>query len=160
MREPELVRRARDGWQRDQADLAIDREGDRVLFDAYLAMAEERWEDALAGIDESQRLFGIGRRDAARWRAMILDQLDRPDSALKAWEEVHESRSPAIGADAYFRPRSMVRLGELHEARGNTAKAIEYYGEFVELWRNAEPAQQPRVTEIRNRMARLQQQAG
>jgi hypothetical protein len=91
---------------------------------------------------------------------LILDQLDRPDAALPAWESVYESRGPGIGNDAYFRPVGLQRLGELHEANGNTAKAIEYYGKFVELWRNADPELQPRVAEIRERITRLQRQTG
>jgi tRNA A-37 threonylcarbamoyl transferase component Bud32/tetratricopeptide (TPR) repeat protein len=160
LRDPALVMRARDGWLRDQAEISIAREGNLAEFEGLLAMAEERWEDALAQIEDSERLFGTGRLDALRWRALIFDQLDRPDSALLAWERVYESRGPVIGADAYFRPVGLQRLGELHEANGNAAKAIEYYGKFVELWRNADPELQPRVAEIRERMARLQRQEG
>jgi len=31
------------------------------------------------------------------------------------------------------------RLGELHAARGDHAKAGEYYGRFVDLWKDADP---------------------
>jgi tetratricopeptide (TPR) repeat protein len=160
LRDPSLVSRARDGWLRDQAEMSISREGNLAEFEGFLAMAEGRWEDALARIEDSERLFGMGRRDVFRWRALIFDQLDRPDSALLAWERVYEFRGPGIGADAYFRPVALQRLGELYEAKGNTAKAIEYYGEFVELWRNADPTQQPKVAEIRSRIARLQGRSG
>lgn len=160
LRDPAVVRRARDGWLRDQADISIDREGDLARFEGFVAIAEERWEDALARIDEAERLFGINRPNALRWRSLIFDQLNRPDSALKTYEELYAHRNSFIGPDAYFRPQTMVRLGELHEAAGNTAKAIEYYGQFVELWRNADPQFQPRVREISDRIARLQRQAG
>ena len=155
-----MVRRARDGWLRDQAEIAIDREGDLAFYEGMVAIAEERWEDALTRIDESHRLFGVGRADALRWRAMIIDQLDRPDSALQAYEEVYADRNSGIGSDAYWRPRTMVRLGELYEAKGNRAKAIQHYGEFVALWKDADPEQQARVREIRARISRLQGEAG
>jgi eukaryotic-like serine/threonine-protein kinase len=47
------------------------------------------------------------------------------------------------------------RLGELHEAKGDTAKAVEHYGAFVELWKNADPELQPRVAEARRRLQAL-----
>jgi len=46
-------------------------------------------------------------------------------------------------------------LGELYEARGDTVKAVKYYGEFAELWKSADAKLQPRVTEARSRIARL-----
>jgi hypothetical protein len=45
--------------------------------------------------------------------------------------------------------------GELYEARGDRARALDYYGRFVELWKDADPALQPAVREVRARMAAL-----
>ena len=36
------------------------------------------------------------------------------------------------------------RLGELHEAGGDTADAVKYYEMFAELWNNADPSSSPR----------------
>jgi tetratricopeptide (TPR) repeat protein len=47
------------------------------------------------------------------------------------------------------------RLGELNEARGDRAKALEYYGRFVDLWTDADPDLQPVVRDVRARLARL-----
>ena len=41
----------------------------------------------------------------------------------------------------------LFRLGEIYEARGDRARAAERYGQFVELWKGADPELQPRVTE-------------
>ena len=49
----------------------------------------------------------------------------------------------------------MRRLGELYEERGDRARALEYYGKFVDLWRNADPELQPQVTDVKQRMSRL-----
>jgi len=46
-------------------------------------------------------------------------------------------------------------VGELYEGRGDRAKAREYYGRFVDLWRDADPGFQPIVRDVRARMARL-----
>jgi len=48
------------------------------------------------------------------------------------------------------------RLGELYEARGDIAKAIASYEEFVTLWKNADAELQPQVADIKARIARLQ----
>ena len=42
-----------------------------------------------------------------------------------------------------------------YEARGDRAKALEYYGRFVNLWKDADPELQPVVRDVRARMARL-----
>jgi hypothetical protein len=33
---------------------------------------------------------------------------------------------------------------------------MTYYAKFIELWKNADPELQPKVTEIKQRLARLQ----
>lgn len=47
------------------------------------------------------------------------------------------------------------RLGALYEEKGDSAKAVEHYRAFVELWKNADPALQPLVSEARERIAKL-----
>jgi tetratricopeptide (TPR) repeat protein len=47
------------------------------------------------------------------------------------------------------------RLGELYEAKGDTAKAVAQYRAFVDQWKNAEPELQPRVAEVRRRLEAL-----
>ena len=57
--------------------------------------------------------------------------------------------------DALYYGPSLRRLGELYEAKGDRAKAREYYQRFVDLWREADPVFQPQVTEARRRLAAL-----
>jgi len=47
------------------------------------------------------------------------------------------------------------RLGELYEERGEKDKATDYYGRFINLWKNADPELQPQVKEIKDRLAKL-----
>ena len=83
------------------------------------------------------------------------EELGQPDSAIAAYEEL---RTMANWGDV-TRPRQLgpvsYRLGELYEGKGDKAKAIERYSQFVELWREAEPALQPRVAEAKKRIAQL-----
>jgi tetratricopeptide (TPR) repeat protein len=47
------------------------------------------------------------------------------------------------------------RLGELYEDRGQLDKARDYYGRFIDLWKNADPELQPLVRDVRQRLVRL-----
>jgi hypothetical protein len=58
-------------------------------------------------------------------------------------------------ADFINVPRTLFRLGQLYQDAGDRAKAMDYYGRFVELWKAADPELQPRVTEARKAMAEL-----
>jgi hypothetical protein len=57
--------------------------------------------------------------------------------------------------DRYWLGPTLFRLGELYENAGDVRHATEYYGRFVDLWKNADPELQPRVTEARGRIARM-----
>jgi hypothetical protein len=46
------------------------------------------------------------------------------------------------------------RLGELYEAKGDTARAVPHYVAFLNLWKNADPELQPAVAEVRRRLGR------
>jgi hypothetical protein len=47
------------------------------------------------------------------------------------------------------------RLGELYEGRRDRTKAASYYAKFVDLWKDADPELQPKLREVRARLARL-----
>jgi eukaryotic-like serine/threonine-protein kinase len=57
--------------------------------------------------------------------------------------------------DRFYLAPSLYRLGELYESAGDTKHATEYYGRFVDLWKNADPDLQPRVVEARKRIERM-----
>jgi tetratricopeptide (TPR) repeat protein len=86
--------------------------------------------------------------------ARSFEALSQPDSAIAAHERVGTPEPYPFLSD-YARPVSYRRLGELYEAKGETRKAIEYYGKFVELWKDADANLQPRVAEVRKRIAEL-----
>ncbi len=68
-----------------------------------------------------------------RWRIT-----SDPDSALAYYERYAEFPLRSLTWDHLDLPAAYRRLGELHEARDNTEKAVEYYNRFVELWENAD----------------------
>ena len=48
----------------------------------------------------------------------------------------------------------------MHESKGNIPKAAEYYQEFIRLWERADPQLQPKVAEVKARIARLKDTEG
>ena len=67
-------------------------------------------------------------------------------------------RSPSISGSDYqyvWYPHVISRLGELHESLDHREEAVEYYGRFVERWKDADPELQPQVEAAREALVRL-----
>ncbi|HSE27030.1 MAG TPA: hypothetical protein VLA95_02280, partial [Gemmatimonadales bacterium] len=92
----------------------------------------------------------------------VLDDLGETDSALVVYERAVSS-APMWDDwmdDMAFAVPTWRRLGELYEVRGDRARALHYYGKFVEAWRKADPEFQPRVDAAKARMAALAGEPG
>ncbi len=88
--------------------------------------------------------------------ARAFDAANQPDSTIAAYEKyIGTPMWSRITVDALRLPAAHERLGQLYEAKGNTAKAVEHYRAFIELWKNADPELQPRVAGARRRLAML-----
>ena len=89
------------------------------------------------------------------------DLAQQPDSAITAFSRYVNSTSilGRFPTDRFFLAGSYKRLGELLEAKGDRAGAAHYYAKFVELWKNADPALQPQVADVRKRLVRLSERA-
>jgi len=129
---------------------------DSVYWDALTAQAEGRWRDAAMSYDRRRAMLecpNCNLWDAARaW-----EQAGEADSALVRYElSVTVVAGRIEGGDGgWTLAPTYRRLGELYEGKANRDKALEYYGNFVDLWRDADPVLQPQVTEARARMAAL-----
>src|SRR5213595_1159338 len=127
---------------------------------AQIAFAEGRIQDAI--------------RDYRRWYdedgcavcglfllARAYERAGERDSALAVYER-------AVTTPGYFRAfeeeatlgPTYRRLGELYEERGDTVRARDYYNRFVDLWKDADAELQPRVREVRARLAQLDRETG
>jgi hypothetical protein len=92
-------------------------------------------------------------------RAQSHDRLGQADSAVAALERYRALPwISTFSSNLYLLAPAERRLGELYDARGETAKAIERYGAFVNQWRDADPELQPTVASVRARIAELQRQ--
>lgn len=94
--------------------------------------------------------------------ARAYDLSGNADSAVALFRQFADKRYtayaaqlPDMGAVAQYTGGAYKRLGELYEAKGDRENAATYYAKFIELWKNADPELQPKVAEVRKRLARL-----
>jgi eukaryotic-like serine/threonine-protein kinase len=88
--------------------------------------------------------------------AQAFAKLGQPDSALAYYQQyVSVTDFARIRLDGDHLASAYQRLGELYEAKGDRAKAREYYGKLLELWKTADPELQPIVKDAKERVARL-----
>jgi tetratricopeptide (TPR) repeat protein len=79
-----------------------------------------------------------------------------PDSVIAVYERFIGTKLLDRGeVDGAYLPAIHKRLGELYEAKGQRDKALQHYRIFIELWKNADPALQPKVTDAKQRVAGL-----
>jgi serine/threonine-protein kinase len=88
--------------------------------------------------------------------ARSFDAANATDSTIAALERYLASRNVnRINPDTWFRGPAHKRLGELYEAKGDAKRAAAQYAAFVELWKDADADLQPKVGEVRARLAGL-----
>ena len=127
-----------------------------------IAIAEGRASDAIDEIRKADMLPDGPADDCARCTyaalARAFDLAGMADSAIVTFEQYLATpywRPINERSDATHLAGTYKRLGELYEAKGDRQKAASYYSKFVELWKNADPVLQPKVAEVRKRLARL-----
>jgi tetratricopeptide (TPR) repeat protein len=123
-----------------------------------VALGERKSQDAIAAFRQAVERSAVCNACGYWELGLAHERAGQPDSALAAYEQV--ATDPGTGYEVFnylqwTLPPSLRRLGELYEARGDRAKALGYYGRFVQLWKDADPELQPVVREMRARMARL-----
>jgi tetratricopeptide (TPR) repeat protein len=124
-------------------------------MDGEIAMAESRYSDAIAAY-RSARTENACATCFVFVLANAFDKLGSVDSAMAYYDRFLTARQlDRTGSDALYRPTSLRRMGELYDQAGDIKRALEYYGDFVELWAEADPVLQPQVQDVRQRMAEL-----
>jgi hypothetical protein len=119
--------------------------------------------DAAAALEEAREAvrsnFGNPGLVDHLIHAMAFDALSQPDSALARYVEAtrieRDCCFPTAAGVLFPLARVYRRIGELSVQLGNGPRARQYYGEFLELWEDADPELQPQVEAVRVRMERL-----
>jgi len=127
---------------------------ERYLALAEIAIAEHRWQDAIAALRKADEprcaICALPRLGAA------YDLSGQPDSAIAIFERYRttpDMRRATV--DAVYLAGVHKRLGELYAAKGNTARALVEYEAFIQLWANADAPLQPTVRDVRKRIESL-----
>ena len=87
--------------------------------------------------------------------AEAYDLAGNVDSAVAIYDRYLALEANRNAPERVWYPRSLRRAGQIHESKGNPEKALEYYGKFVDLWKDADPVLQPMVRETRQWIAQL-----
>ena len=120
----------------------------------YIALYTKRYAQAQSELRAADQVGCPICNAAMLARAYDLD--GKPDSAIVVYERF--LNTPVLertGVDATFLPAVHKRLGELYEAKGQRDKALAHYRTFIDLWKDADPELQPKVTDARQRVAAL-----
>jgi tetratricopeptide (TPR) repeat protein len=124
-----------------------------------VALAENRPNDALPLLATAHK-GDVGREDSGPLRAEAFDLTNQPDSAIAEFERYVNAPDVLLVSRRDYLAGSFKRLGELYAAKGNTAKAIENYQQFIDLWKDADPELQPAVRAARAKIEELKRKGG
>ena len=137
--------------------------GDDSLYRAFM-----QGQIALASNKPADALTYFRAADVAGCRVCFLpligqsyDLLGNADSTIAVFNRYLETPAPDRGSsDGMFMPGIHKRLGELYEAKGDRQQALTHYMKFADLWKSADPELQPKVAEVRAKIARLSKAEG
>ncbi|MBI3981393.1 MAG: protein kinase [Gemmatimonadetes bacterium] len=150
----DMVRR----WEAEVADSATRQDPGAQWHNVrgMIALTEGRLEDALAARRRAkEKSPGCGPCNLFDF-AEIHDRAGRPDSAIAYYEQwVNAKDFGRLGWDSGLLWRARRRVGELYEARGDRERALAYYSDLLEQWKNADAELQPILAEVKARMGRL-----
>ena len=158
--DPGVTRRALAGFEQDLMPTSREPAGRRAFFSAHAALAEGRWDEAIALLHEADARKAVDERYAQAQLGRAHDLAGRPDSALGYYERFLAIPDPFPIEDTRWRPRVHRWLGAIYESRGEHRKAMEQYARFLELWGGADAELQPQVKEVRDRLERLRTAVG
>ncbi len=126
-----------------------------------MSAANQEWDRAATAflvwnkspMPSSWHFFNRGLAEAAT----AVERLGKTDSALVLYEQALNLPA-AAGGPAYERlwyGQALEKLGDGYAARGNRAKASEFYQRYITTYKNADPPISRQVTEVKAKLAKL-----
>jgi tetratricopeptide (TPR) repeat protein len=135
-------------------------DGQRTEAEGQIALAERRTAEAIRLFRKSD-VEADGLPQGCSYCLYVLlglayDQANQADSTIANLERYLSTPNPfRVTMDQWMMAPAHKRLGELYEAKGDAKRAAEHYSAFVELWKRADPDLQPKVAQVRMRLAAL-----
>jgi len=119
---------------------------------ANLSEAVELLQDALSLLPAQ----GVASSDQALYIYPLASAYYANRDLDRAREEFTKITLLTLGREQYgdLYTKSFYMLGKIYEEQGNTAKAIEHYEKFLDLWKDADPGL-PEVEDAKKRLAGL-----
>ena len=155
-----------DEWRARSGPGEIGFRADSAQAVGEIAAAAGQWDRAVAAFlawngsvfSSARHVYNRGLPEAAQ----ILARRGQPDSAIVLFERALATSSLFGGAgyEATWYTEALSTLGELYEARGDRAKAAEYYRRYIAVFKEPDPPIAAHVAEIRERLARLTGESG
>jgi tetratricopeptide (TPR) repeat protein/TolB-like protein len=156
------VREARqllDEWRARAGPSDLEFRADSADAIGSIAAAERQWDRAVAAFlawngsppASAQHVYNRGLPEAAA----ILARTGKPDSAIVLFERALATSS-LFGGNVYearWYPQALSMLGDLYEARGDKARAEEYYRKYVDLLKGADPPLAAQAAAVRAKLA-------
>jgi tetratricopeptide (TPR) repeat protein len=94
-------------------------------------------------------------------RALAWDAVGQADSAFVYWQRyLDDPQSNRMFWDQNGLGSALERAARLADELGDTEAAALYYGQFIDLWTDADPQLQPRVEAARTRLAEIVRERG
>jgi tetratricopeptide (TPR) repeat protein len=166
---PDRARSILTQYSADTRDSALKSEQEPELHNALaeIALAEHRPMDAVTEFRKGdQTVDGPSDQCEACLPVRLgraYDQANMTDSTIANYER-YLAKPDLLGTfqllGSIYNAGVHKRLGELYEAKGEKEKALSHYLAFIALWKDADPALQPKVAEVRARVARLRDSEG
>jgi serine/threonine-protein kinase len=134
---------------------------DSALATGAIYAAEQSWDAAAtaflawnaAPMPSAFHFYNKGLPEAAR----ALARLGKTDSAAVLLERALGTYSAAAGAmyEAGWYAPALQQLGDYYQARGDRAKAADYYTKYITLYKDADPILAPQVAAVKDKLARV-----
>ena len=160
------ARRLYEEWRTRAGALGPSFRGDSSWALGSIAAAEGQWDKAAteflawnrASMLSSMHWYNRGMAEAAT----ALARLGKSDSSRVLLERALEMPSLTLGwvYEATWYAQALQQLGDIYAARGERAKATEYYEKYVALMKDAEPPVAAQVAEVRGKLSRMGAEPG
>jgi tetratricopeptide (TPR) repeat protein len=132
------------------------------LISGLIELEKKNLMEALGLLQEALRLLpyqSTASYDQALYLYPFADALYANKDTERAQEEFEKITRLTLGRQDYgdLYAKSFYMLGKIYEERGDSAKSIEHYEKFLDLWKDADSGL-PEVEDARKRLAGLKVQ--